>query len=105
RSSISNSATKIEWSSNPNAVDDCFFGIWYSQNSPVDISRQPDNIIWYQLSQTEYQTTLNQNAPTHIAIAVIRPGNEAEIGIAQELFLDWNTTLPKAPHNVVITNK
>ena len=104
RSSIGEGMTTIRWSANPSEVADCVFGIWYSSESPVDVTRPPDNTVWYSNTMTEYQTSFQQNAPAYVAIAPIRTGDLAEIGIVKELYLDWNNTPPRAPDDVVLLN-
>jgi len=105
RSSIGEGVTTIRWSANPSEVADCVFGIWYSPDSPVDVSHPPDNTVWYSNTMTEYQTSFQQNAPAWIAIAPIRTGDQSEIGIVKELYLDWNNTRPRAPDDVMLLNK
>jgi len=79
--------------------------IWYSSESPVDVTRPPDNTIWYSNTMTEYQTSFQQNAPAYVAIAPIRTGDQSEIGIVKELYLDWNNTPPRAPDDVMLLDK
>ncbi|MDR2410918.1 MAG: hypothetical protein LBE13_22790 [Bacteroidales bacterium] len=76
--------------------------IWYSPDNTVDVTRPPDNTVWYAPSQTEYRTTFQQNAPAYMTIAARRPENEPEYGTVQQLFLDWSTTPPYAPNDVIV---
>ena len=105
RSSVGEGMTTIRWSANPSEVADCVFGVWYSPDSPVDVSRPPDNTVWYSNTMTEYQTSFQQNAPAYIAVAPIRTGNQTETGMVKELYLDWNNTPPRAPDDVMLLNK
>jgi hypothetical protein len=105
RSSVGEGMTTIRWSANPSEVAGCVFGVWYSPDSPVDVSRPPDNTVWYSNTMTEYQTSFQQNAPAYVAVAPIRTGNESEVGIVKELCLDWNNAPPRAPDDVVLLNK
>jgi hypothetical protein len=104
RSSISHGMTVIEWSAYPCETDDCRFVIWYSPETPVDTTRQPDTTVLYYSSQSEYRTTFQQNAPAYMCIAAIRTGNEPEYGTFHELLLDWNTTTPRAPDDIIVLN-
>ncbi|MCL2348000.1 MAG: hypothetical protein FWC50_07020 [Planctomycetaceae bacterium] len=97
--------TTIRWSANQSEVTDCVFGIWYSPDSPVDVSRTPDSTVWYSSTITEYQTSFRQNAPAYVAVAPIRTGNQSETGLVKELYLDWNNTPPRAPDDVMILDK
>jgi hypothetical protein len=97
--------TTIRWSANHSEFTDCVFGVWYSPDSPVDVSRPPDNTVWYSNTMTEYQTSFQQNAPAYIAVAPIRTGNQSEIGVVKELHLDWNNVPPRAPDDVMLLNK
>jgi ABC-type arginine transport system ATPase subunit len=54
---------------------------------------------------TEYQTSFQQNAPAYVAVVPIRTGNQSEIGIVRELYLDWNNTPPRAPDDVMLFDK
>jgi hypothetical protein len=105
RSSIGEGMTTIRWSANPSEVADCVFGVWYAPDSPVDVSRPPDNTIWYSNTMTEYQTSFLQNAPAYVAVAPIRTGNQTETGIVRELYLDWSNTPPRAPDDVMLLDK
>jgi hypothetical protein len=102
RSLVSQGVTIIQWSANQSEIDDCVFGIWYSNKSPVEINRPPDATIWYFPTQTEYQTTFYQQEKSFIAIASMRTGNEAELGTIHELLLDWNVIPPRAPDDVIV---
>jgi hypothetical protein len=104
RSSISQGATLIEWSANQMETDDCLFMIWYSPDNTIDVTRPPDETVWYVPSQTEYRTPFQQNAPCYVRIAAMRPGNEPEYGTIHQLFLDWNTTPPCVPNDVLVLN-
>ena len=73
-------------------------------DSPVDVSRPPDNTVWYSNTMTEYQTSFQQNALAWIAVAPIRTGDQSEIGIVKELYLDWKNTPPRAPDDVMLLN-
>jgi hypothetical protein len=105
RSSIGEGMTTIRWSANHSEVADCVFGVWYSPDSPVDVSRPPDTTVWYSNTMTEYQTSFQQNTPAYVAVAPIRTGNQSEIGIVKELYLDWSNTPPRAPDDVMLLNK
>jgi len=105
RSSIGEGMTTIRWSANHSEVTDCVFGIWYSPDSPVDTARPPDNTVWYSNTMTEYQTSFQQNAPAYVAVAPIRTGDQSEIGVVKELYLDWNNIPPRAPDDVMLLNK
>lgn len=102
RSSVQLGATTIRWSATQSELDDCVFGVWFSSESPVPTDGPPDATIWYSPSMTEYQTSLEQREPAWVAVAAIRPGNDAVKGKVQELFLAWNNTPPRAPDDVVI---
>jgi hypothetical protein len=104
RSSISQGITVIEWSANQIDVDDCYFVLWYSSEISIDHTSPPDETMLYLPSQTEYRTTFQQNIPAFVTIAAMRTGNEPEYGTLHELFLDWNTTPPYAPHDVLVLN-
>jgi hypothetical protein len=104
RSSISQGMTVIEWSASQCDADDYLFGIWYSSEMPVDITRLPDTTITYVSSQTEYRTTFYQNAPVYLALAAMRTGNKPENGNIHELYLDWNTSPPRAPNDIIVLN-
>jgi hypothetical protein len=96
--------TVIEWSAYPCETNDCRFVIWYSPETPIDTTRQPDTTVVYYSSQIEYRTTFQQNAPAYVCIAAMRTGNEPEYDTFHELFLDWNTTPPRAPDDVLVLN-
>jgi hypothetical protein len=104
RSSISRGITTIEWSASQCETEDCLFGIWYSLETPLDTTRQPDTTVRYYPLQTEYSTTFQQKTPVYIAIAAMRTGNEPEIGKVHELYLDWNSTPSRAPDDVIVMN-
>jgi hypothetical protein len=104
RSSISQGTTIIEWSANQCEIDDCLFALWYSAKTPIDAARQPDVTISYHSSQTEYRTTFQQNAPAYLTIAARRLGNEPEYGTFHKLFLDWNSTPPHTPNDIIVMN-
>ena len=105
RSSVGEGMTTIRWSASPSEVSDCVFGVWYAPDSPVDITRPPDNTVWYSNTMTEYQTSFQQNAPAYVAVAPIRTGDQYEIGVVKELYLDWNNIPPRAPDDVIILRK
>jgi len=105
RSSVGEGMTTIRWSANHSEVTDCVFGVWYVPDSPVDVTRPPDDTVWYSNTMTEYQTSFQQNAPAYVAVAPIRTGDQSEIGIVKELYLDWNNTPPRAPDDVLILDK
>jgi hypothetical protein len=102
RSSVSQTVTTISWSANQSEVADCVFGVWYSNESPVNTNRPPDKTVWYFPTQTEYQTTLQQHEKLFTVVASMRTGNESELGNIQELLLDWTTIPPHAPDDVVV---
>ena len=104
RSSVGEGVTTIRWSANPSEVADCVFGVWYAPDSPVDVTRPPDTTVWYSNTMTEYQTSFQQNVPAYVAVAPIRTGNQTELGIVKELYLDWNNTPPRAPDDVMLLN-
>jgi len=105
RSSIGEGMTTIRWSASYSEVTDCVFGVWFSSDSPVDTSRPSDTTVWYSNTLTEYQTSFHQNAPAYIAVAPIRTGNQSEIGVVKELYLDWSGIPPFAPDDVVLFDK
>ena len=105
RSSISQGETTIHWSAGKSDVDDCIFGIWYSPTSPVPTDGPPSETVWYFSELTEYQTSFKQFAPCYVTVAAMRPGNDPEIGKVHELFLDWKSTPPRAPDDVVVFDK
>jgi hypothetical protein len=47
RSSISQGTTIIEWSANQTETDKCYFALWYSTDTSVDVTRPPDQTVWY----------------------------------------------------------
>jgi hypothetical protein len=102
RYSVSRGRTMVQWSATPNGDADCLFLLWYSSGVPVDPQQPPDKTLWYLPHQTEYQTTFSQKPPAYLTIAVMRPGNEPEPGQRHELFLDWKTTLARAPDDTVV---
>ncbi len=109
RSSISQGETTIYWSANRSEVSDCVFGVWYSSHSPVPIDGQPSETVWYSPEMTEYQTSFRQNAPCYVAVAAMRTGEDlpsrreyTEIGPVKELFLDWKSTPPRCPDDIVV---
>ncbi len=102
RSSISQGETTIYWSANRSDVSDCVFGVWYSSHSPVPTDGQPAETVWYSPEMTEYQTSFQQNAPCYVAVATMRTGDSTEIGPAKELFLDWKSTPPRCPDDIVV---
>jgi hypothetical protein len=104
RSSISQGTTIIEWSANQMETDNCRFVLWYSPDTSVDVTRPPDETIGYAPSQIEYHTTFQQNATAYITIAARRLGNEPEYGTVHQLFLDWCTTPPRTPDDVIVLN-
>ena len=104
RSSVSQGETTIYWSASPSAATDGVFGIWYSASSPVPTDVTPTETVWYFSEMTEYQTAFRQNAPCYAAVAAMRPGNELEIGKVHEHYLDWNTTPPRAPDDVIVVD-
>jgi hypothetical protein len=102
RSSISQGETTIRWSAGKSDSDDCVFGIWYASTSPVPADGPPTETVWYFSELTEYQTSFQQVAPCYVAIAAMKPGNEPEFGKIHELWLDWKSTPPRAPDDVII---
>ena len=102
RSSLSMGTRTIHWSASQSDVDDCVFGVWFSKTSPVDISRTPDQVIWYFPEAGEYTTSFEQREPTYVAVAAMRTGNAPETGPASELFLDWDDTPPRRPDGIVL---
>jgi hypothetical protein len=78
------------------------FVIWYAPDKIIDRTRPPDETIGYVPSQTEYRTTFQQKAPAYMTIAARQPEHEPEYGIIHQLFLDWNSTPPYAPNDVVV---
>jgi len=105
RSSVGEGMTTIRWSANHSEVTDCVFGVWYAPDSPVDVTRPPNDTVWYSNTMTEYQTSFQQNAPAYVAVAPIRTGDQSEVGIVKELYLDWNNVPPRAPDDVLILDK
>jgi hypothetical protein len=102
RSSISQGETTIHWSAGKSDIDDCVFGIWYFSTSPVPTDGPPSETVWYFSELTEYQTSFKQLAPCYVAVAAMRPGNEPEIGKVHELYLDWKSTPPRPPDDVIV---
>ena len=105
RSSVLQGETTIHWSANHSDVEDCVFGIWYSKNSPVPTDGPPSETVWYFSEMTEYQTSFKQFSPCYAAVAAMKPGDNFEIGKVHEIFLDWKSTPPRAPDDVVLWNK
>ncbi len=104
RSAVADGATTIYWSASHSEIDECVFGVWFSNATPVDTDRPPDVTIWHSSSMTEYQTSFEQQAPAWVAVAAIKPGNEMAKGKVHELFLDWSNTPPRAPDDVMVLN-
>jgi len=102
RSSISQGETTIYWSASPSEVEDCVFGVWYSANSPVPTDGPPTETVWYFSEMSEYQMSFRQSAPCYVAVAAMRPGDNPEIGKVHELYLDWKSTPPRPPDDVVV---
>ncbi len=102
RSSIFNGETTIYWSANRSEVSDCFFGIWDSSASPVPTDGQPSETVCYSPEMMEYQTSFRQNAPCYVAVAAMRTGDINKIGPAKELLLDWKSTPPRCPDDIMI---
>jgi hypothetical protein len=76
--------------------------LWYSPDASIDVTRPPDEMVWYVPLQTEYRITFQQNAPAYVTIAAMRSGNEPEYGMVHQLFLDWSTTPPYAPNDIIV---
>ena len=102
RSSLAMGLRTIHWSASPSEVSDCVFGVWFGKDSPVDISRTPDQVIWYLTEAGEYTASLEQKEPTWVSVAAMRTGNEPETGPATELFLDWDDNPPRRPDGIVL---
>ena len=102
RSSVSQGETTIYWSAGYSDLEDCVFGVWYSPTSPVPTDGPPSATVWYFSEMTEYQTSFKQSAPSYAAIAAMKPGNDPEVGKIHELFLDWKSTLPRPPDDVIV---
>jgi len=105
RSSISQGETTIHWSAGKSDIDDCIFGIWYFSTSPVPTDGPPSETVWYFSELTEYQTSFKQLVPCYVAVVAMRPGNEPELGKVHELFLDWKSTPPRAPDDVMVLDR
>jgi hypothetical protein len=105
RSSVSQGERTIYWSANGGDVEDCVFGVWYFSTSPVPTDGPPSETVWYFSELTEYQTSFKQLAPCYVAVAAMRPGNEPEIGKVHELYLDWKSTPPRPPDDVVVLDR
>ena len=99
RASISQGFTLIEWSASQNAVDDCQFCMWFSEEIPVDVNRPPDATVLYSDLQTEYRYSYLQSAPAYLAIAAMRSDEHGKI---HELFLDWSSVPPRSPDDIVL---
>lgn len=104
RSSISLGTRTIQWSASQREIDECVFGIWYSNESPIDTNRTPDATVWYDRSMSEYQTVFAQKAPAWVAVAAIHSDN-SEKGKTHELFLDWSNTVPRPPDDVMVLHE
>jgi hypothetical protein len=105
RSSISQGETTIHWSAGKSDIGDCIFGVWYFSTSPVPTDGPPSETVWYSPELTEYQTSFKQFDPCYVAVAAMRPGNEPEIGKVHELYLDWKSTPPRAPDDVIVIDR
>jgi hypothetical protein len=105
RASVSQGETTIHWSASGSDVEDCVFGVWYSSQSPVPTDGPPSETVWHFSELTEYQTSFRQSAPCYAAVAAMKPGDEPEIGKVHELFLDWKSTPPRPPDDVIVTNE
>ncbi len=102
RSAVADGATTIYWSASHSEIDECVFGVWFSNATPVDTNRPADATVWYSASMTEYQTSFAQNAPAWVAIAAMRIGDETKIGKVHELYLDWSNVKPRSPDDVMV---
>lgn len=102
RSTVQLGTTLIQWSATQSDVTDCVFGLWFSESSPVDVEREPDQIVFYSPQMTEYQTSFSQHEPCYVAVAAI---HDTEMGKAHEMFLDWSTDKPRKPDDVIVWDR
>ncbi|MGL6194850.1 MAG: hypothetical protein ACRC2T_08520 [Thermoguttaceae bacterium] len=102
RTSVSNGTRTVSWSAGKSEVGDCVFGVWFSQNTPVDTSSPPDKAVWFSSQMTEYSVSFPQQTPLFTAVAAIRTGDNAETSKGHEIFCDWNSTPPRQPDDVII---
>ncbi len=102
RSVVQLGTTLIQWSATQSDVADCTFGLWFSESSPVDIEREPEQTVFYSPQMVEYQTSFSQREPCYVAIAAI---HETKTGKVHEMFLDWSTDKPLAPEDVIVFDK
>ncbi len=102
RSAVADGATTIFWSASHSELDECVFGVWFSNVATVDTKRPADATVWYSASMTEYQTSFAQHAPAYVAVAAMKLGDESKIGKVDELYLDWSNVKPRAPDDVMV---
>lgn len=99
RSTVQLGTTLIQWSATQSDVTDCVFGVWFSESSPVDVEREPDQIVFYSPQMTEYQTSFSQHEPCYVAVAAIC---DTEMSKVHEMFLDWSSERPMPPEDVIV---
>ncbi|MCL2639655.1 MAG: hypothetical protein FWD53_02305 [Phycisphaerales bacterium] len=95
RHEITHFATVIHWSVAADATASGLqFGVWFSSTSPVDTTRDPDQLIPLSSGMGNYQITRFQTASEYVAIAVLGASDRGPIA---ELSLPWETTPPASP--------
>jgi len=75
--------------------DEAFaFGVWFGDESPVNISGPPSAIMPRSRGLDHYEHYFRQNAPRWVAVAAFDGDHR---GQPAEVFLSWDAGAPEAP--------
>jgi hypothetical protein len=85
----------LTWSMAGDADDTAFaFGVWFGDESPVDISGPPTASLPRSRGLDHYQHYVRQTAPRWVAVAAFAGDHR---GQPAEAFLEWDNARPDAP--------
>jgi len=96
---VSMGLTTITWTSEPMITGDeaIYWGVWFSPESPVDLSDVPDDRQRAVPGQDIYLTVREQTGDEWVAVAAYDATGKR--GRAVELYLPWSTDVPASPPN------
>lgn len=98
---VADGVTTVSWSTDAGDYSGASFGLWFSQTSPVDTNRSPDQTIEYVGGLSDYQYRMTQSVPLWL---VIMPVKGDMRGQAVEILLNWSDLKPRRPYDQTARN-
>jgi hypothetical protein len=95
---VSGGLTAITWTAEPPITrEDLTWGLWYADNSPVEIDGPPHDRVRATIGQFDYLAVRLQDSAEVVSVAMIDPAGNR--GLAVERKLPWSIASPASPAN------